>query len=221
VRYWILTVVAAALIGGGVFTAALSIKEVTEVGSCGGNQVVINDRYSDEPCPEGIGTLIGLSVGGIFASIIGIFAFVLRGGGSRRRVRRGGSGAAGVSGQSVGARDTALGTSALGAPAYTPPQPRPPPRTPSPPGPAPASGPAPTSSPAPTSPSAPALPTMPSVPPVQGYTPPPAGEEAAAPAAPAAGDPVERLARLDKLREQGVLSEAEFAAAKARLLGDL
>jgi len=215
VRYWILTVVAAALIGGGVFTAALSIKEVTEVGSCGGNQVVINDRYSDEPCPEGIGTLIGLSVGGIFASIIGIFAFVLRGGGSRRRVRRGGSGAAGVSGQSVGARDTALGTSALGAPAYTPPQPKPPPRTPSPPGPAPASGPSP-------GPSASTLPTMPSVPPVQGYTLPPAGQDAAAtPGAASEGDPVERLARLDKLREQGVLSEAEFAAAKARVLGDL
>ena len=46
-----------------------------------------------------------------------------------------------------------------------------------------------------------------------------AGErQAAAPAAPAAS-PAEELARLADLRDRGVLSEEEFQAQKARLLG--
>ena len=40
-------------------------------------------------------------------------------------------------------------------------------------------------------------------------------EEAAAP------DPVDQLERLAKLRDRGVISEGEFAAAKARLLSEL
>jgi hypothetical protein len=41
----------------------------------------------------------------------------------------------------------------------------------------------------------------------------------AAPAAPAAADPVAELERLAQLKAQGVLSDEEFAAAKAKLLG--
>ena len=37
----------------------------------------------------------------------------------------------------------------------------------------------------------------------------------------AGGDPVERLRRLGELRDQGVLSPAEFESAKARILADL
>ena len=40
---------------------------------------------------------------------------------------------------------------------------------------------------------------------------------AAAPAAPA-GDPVEQLERLAKLKEQGILTDEEFAAEKAKIL---
>ena len=43
------------------------------------------------------------------------------------------------------------------------------------------------------------------------YAPPP-------PPPPAAADPVERLTELARLRDQGALTEAEFAAAKARIL---
>ena len=44
-------------------------------------------------------------------------------------------------------------------------------------------------------------------------------EAAAAPApAPAAHDPIEELERLGKLREQGVLTDAEFEAQKAKIL---
>ena len=39
-------------------------------------------------------------------------------------------------------------------------------------------------------------------------------------AAPAPGDPVERLEKLARLREAGVLSEAEFDALKAQILAD-
>lgn len=47
-----------------------------------------------------------------------------------------------------------------------------------------------------------------------------AGErQAAAPPAPAAASPAEELARLADLRDRGVLSEEEFQAQKARLLG--
>lgn len=47
-----------------------------------------------------------------------------------------------------------------------------------------------------------------------------ASDVPAAPEAPGdAGDLVERLTQLAQLRESGMLSEEEFAAAKARLLG--
>lgn len=42
---------------------------------------------------------------------------------------------------------------------------------------------------------------------------------AAAPQAPATDDLLDALERLGKLRDSGVLTEAEFAAQKARLLG--
>ena len=47
----------------------------------------------------------------------------------------------------------------------------------------------------------------------------PAAPPAAAPVAPAADDTVAQLAKLGELRQSGVLDDAEFAAAKARLLG--
>ena len=53
------------------------------------------------------------------------------------------------------------------------------------------------------------------------YAPPPAAPAPAAPAAPAAGgvDIVAELQKLAALQQAGVLSDAEFAAAKAKLLG--
>jgi Short C-terminal domain len=56
----------------------------------------------------------------------------------------------------------------------------------------------------------------------QYYAPPPAAAPvyappAAAPAAPV-GDPVEQLTQLAKLKEQGILTDAEFSAQKARIL---
>ena len=47
----------------------------------------------------------------------------------------------------------------------------------------------------------------------------PAAPLASAAAAPAADDTVAQLAKLGELRQSGVLDDAEFAAAKARLLG--
>ncbi|MEV7523484.1 SHOCT domain-containing protein [Streptomyces sp. NPDC091371] len=41
----------------------------------------------------------------------------------------------------------------------------------------------------------------------------------AAPAAPAASDRITQLTQLAELKAQGILSEAEFAAEKARILG--
>ena len=41
------------------------------------------------------------------------------------------------------------------------------------------------------------------------------------PPSPSSGDPVERLRKLGQLRDSGVLSPAEFDAAKARILADL
>lgn len=55
-------------------------------------------------------------------------------------------------------------------------------------------------------------------PPQQQYAP-PAYEAAPAPAAPAGDDMVTQLQQLATLKAQGVLSEAEFEAAKAKLLG--
>jgi hypothetical protein len=47
-----------------------------------------------------------------------------------------------------------------------------------------------------------------------------AQQQAAAPAAPAGGtDVVAELQKLAALKEQGILSDDEFAAAKAKLLG--
>ncbi len=48
--------------------------------------------------------------------------------------------------------------------------------------------------------------------------PPPPAPAPAAPAAPAP-DPIHQLKELAALRDQGVLTEAEFAAQKAKLLG--
>jgi hypothetical protein len=44
-------------------------------------------------------------------------------------------------------------------------------------------------------------------------------EPQAAPAAPAAPDPIAQLQQLGQLHEQGVLTDAEFAAQKAKILG--
>jgi len=54
-------------------------------------------------------------------------------------------------------------------------------------------------------------------PPEQYYAPPPP-PPAPAPAAPAADDPIERIKELAALRDQGVLTDDEFSAAKAKLL---
>jgi Short C-terminal domain len=51
----------------------------------------------------------------------------------------------------------------------------------------------------------------------QQYAPPPPAP-ASAPAAPAA-DPIEQLKDLAELKAQGILTEAEFEAQKARILG--
>ena len=47
----------------------------------------------------------------------------------------------------------------------------------------------------------------------------PAYPEAPPPAAAPAVDPVEQLAKLGELRDSGVLTEEEFAAQKAKILG--
>lgn len=54
----------------------------------------------------------------------------------------------------------------------------------------------------------------------QAQAPPPAPAPAAAPApAPAQPDVIEQLKQLAALQQQGILTEAEFAAKKAQLLG--
>ena len=44
-------------------------------------------------------------------------------------------------------------------------------------------------------------------------------QEQTAPPAPAAADPLEQLKTLGELKAQGILTEAEFAAQKAKILG--
>lgn len=51
------------------------------------------------------------------------------------------------------------------------------------------------------------------------YAPPPAAPAAAAPAAAGAGDVSAELERLGALHTQGLLTDEEFSAAKAKLLG--
>ena len=43
--------------------------------------------------------------------------------------------------------------------------------------------------------------------------------EPAPPAAPAAADPIEQLKQLAELKNQGILTDEEFAAQKAKILG--
>jgi Short C-terminal domain len=50
------------------------------------------------------------------------------------------------------------------------------------------------------------------------YAPPPQQYTQPAPAAPAP-DPIEQLKQLGALRDQGILTEAEFTAQKAKILG--
>jgi membrane protease subunit (stomatin/prohibitin family) len=47
----------------------------------------------------------------------------------------------------------------------------------------------------------------------------PAAPTAPAPAAPAADDPVERLASFKRMLDQGLITQADYDAAKARALG--
>ena len=49
--------------------------------------------------------------------------------------------------------------------------------------------------------------------------PPPAPAPVAAPAAPEEDDMIEQLQKLAQLRDQGILTDAEFQAQKAKLLG--
>jgi hypothetical protein len=53
-------------------------------------------------------------------------------------------------------------------------------------------------------------------PPPQQYAPPPPQYAAPAPEAP---DPIEQLKELASLKDQGILTEEEFAAEKAKILG--
>jgi hypothetical protein len=53
-------------------------------------------------------------------------------------------------------------------------------------------------------------------PPPQQYAPPPQQYAAPAPAAP---DPIEQLKELAALKDQGILTDEEFAAEKAKILG--
>jgi hypothetical protein len=53
-------------------------------------------------------------------------------------------------------------------------------------------------------------------PPQQQYAPPPQQYAAPAPVAP---DPIEQLKELAALKEQGILTDEEFAAEKAKILG--
>jgi hypothetical protein len=46
-----------------------------------------------------------------------------------------------------------------------------------------------------------------------------AAQQAAAPAAAPTGDPIAELERLAQLKQQGILTDEEFAAAKSKLLG--
>lgn len=214
-RYYLVTALASAVIAGGIVSAAYSIKEVSKVGSCGNGQVVVNNNYSSKPCPEGIGTLIGFTAGGIIAAIVGVFLFVMRGSAPGSVRRRPAKPVPAVMGAYSGSGPPSPGSSGA-RPAYTPPQPKPPPVTPT----AGATPPPATPTPDPS-----ALPTMPSVPPIPGLSTPASTASAPSPPPAAAGgsteDPVAQLAKLDKLREQGVLSESEFAEAKRRVLGEL
>jgi hypothetical protein len=45
------------------------------------------------------------------------------------------------------------------------------------------------------------------------------GAEAVAPSAPSAEDPFEQIEKLSKLHDAGALTDEEFAAAKAKILG--
>lgn len=54
---------------------------------------------------------------------------------------------------------------------------------------------------------------------VAAAAPPPPAPAAPAPAAAGEDDLIDQLERLGKLREQGILTDAEFAAQKAKLLG--
>jgi hypothetical protein len=49
--------------------------------------------------------------------------------------------------------------------------------------------------------------------------PPPTAYQEPPPVAPAAADPIEQLKQLGALHQQGILTDEEFAAQKARLLG--
>jgi Short C-terminal domain/Domain of unknwon function (DUF3824) len=53
----------------------------------------------------------------------------------------------------------------------------------------------------------------------QQYYEPPPQQYAPAPAAAAAPDPIEQLQKLADLKNQGILTEAEFEAQKAKILG--
>jgi hypothetical protein len=56
-------------------------------------------------------------------------------------------------------------------------------------------------------------------PPQQQYAPPPEPQYAPAPAAPSQEDMITQLKQLGELRDSGILTEEEFAAQKAKLLG--
>jgi hypothetical protein len=58
---------------------------------------------------------------------------------------------------------------------------------------------------------------QPAYPPEQAYAAPPPPAYAAPP--PPAGDPVEQLTQLAELHKNGILTDAEFSAQKARILG--
>ena len=62
-------------------------------------------------------------------------------------------------------------------------------------------------------------PPQPGYPPPQAAYPPPQAAYPAAPPAPAADPVIEQLKQLAALKDQGILSEEEFAAQKARILG--
>jgi hypothetical protein len=76
VGYYLKTVIGAVLFGGAIVAFNYALIELLQVGTCASG----NTPYAiSRPCPSGVGADVGLLVGSIFAGLIGAGIFAFRG----------------------------------------------------------------------------------------------------------------------------------------------
>lgn len=224
-RYWVITIGGLALCGVSIVGIDWGIYHLMLTGSCASGGPYVSAR----PCPPGTGGQILAVIGGIFGGLIGVGVFMARGRAGERRESRyplpllmwtllfctiAGAGLYAALGPAAGddaPKGTAIFLAALFIPMGLGPVPFAFTRK--------RSGGIGAIAPSPASAAPPA--PRPSAPIILATATPTPAEASAVADTEAESDPIAKIEKLDRLRQKGIITEAEFQMQKQRLLREV